>query len=154
TKRTTRAAPREAFHASFQALRKAWGCIPCGMRSGLVAIGVLVLASCGGSGSGGDAGHDTMPSCTSDPDCEAGMYCTGPSACVPGVGCVAGTPPCAAGQLCSESAHTCTTDCGVTGDADSDGHRAMLCGGDDCDDSDPNAYPGNGEVCDTANHDE
>src|SRR6185295_14705457 len=41
-----------------------------------------------------------------------------------------------------------------TTDEDADGHRAPSCGGDDCDDADPNRYPGNHEVCDTPNHDE
>ena len=40
-----------------------------------------------------------------------------------------------------------------TADADGDGHRAAECGGDDCDDSDHNRFPGNSEVCD-ALHDE
>ena len=47
-------------------------------------------------------------------------------------------------------------------DKDGDGSRAMTgtdaagnaCGGDDCDDGDPNTYPGNVEVCDTLHHDE
>ncbi len=39
-------------------------------------------------------------------------------------------------------------------DLDGDGHRDARCGGDDCDDSDPNRYPGNTEVCDAAGHDE
>jgi hypothetical protein len=32
-------------------------------------------------------------------------------------------------------------------DMDGDGHMAIACGGDDCDDNDPNRYPGNVEVC-------
>ena len=39
-------------------------------------------------------------------------------------------------------------------DADGDGHDAIQHGGDDCDDDDPNRYPGNAEVVDTAGHDE
>ena len=39
-------------------------------------------------------------------------------------------------------------------DSDGDGHRAASCGGDDCDDTDPHAYPGNPETCDAAGHDE
>lgn len=42
----------------------------------------------------------------------------------------------------------------VCADADGDGHRDSACGGNDCDDSDPNRFPGNPEVCDSAQHDE
>jgi hypothetical protein len=41
-----------------------------------------------------------------------------------------------------------------TTDADSDGHISLACGGDDCDDTDGNRYPGNTETCDASNHDE
>jgi len=39
-------------------------------------------------------------------------------------------------------------------DADGDGHASAATGGDDCDDSDANRYPGNTEVGDTRGHDE
>lgn len=39
-------------------------------------------------------------------------------------------------------------------DADGDGHASVASGGDDCDDSDPNRFPGNTEVGDTRGHDE
>jgi len=39
-------------------------------------------------------------------------------------------------------------------DDDGDGHPSYLDGGDDCNDSDPNRFPGNAEVCDAAGHDE
>ncbi|MFO0686842.1 MAG: putative metal-binding motif-containing protein [Sandaracinus sp.] len=39
-------------------------------------------------------------------------------------------------------------------DADGDGARAASCGGTDCDDADPEAYPGHMEVCDAAHRDE
>jgi len=42
----------------------------------------------------------------------------------------------------------------ATPDRDGDGHRAIECGGDDCDDDDPGRYPGRPEVCDAAGHDE
>jgi hypothetical protein len=37
---------------------------------------------------------------------------------------------------------------GASCDADGDGHMAMSCGGDDCDDNNPDAYPGAVESCD------
>ena len=39
-------------------------------------------------------------------------------------------------------------------DADGDGLKDSYCGGDDCDDNDPNRYPGNTEVCDAEGRDE
>lgn len=42
----------------------------------------------------------------------------------------------------------------VSADGDGDGHRSIVCGGDDCDDADPNRYPGNTELCDADDHDE
>jgi hypothetical protein len=38
----------------------------------------------------------------------------------------------------------------VCGDVDGDGHADAACGGDDCDDTDPNVHPGADEVCDNA----
>jgi hypothetical protein len=49
----------------------------------------------------------------------------------------------------------CTQDqCTIAPDQDGDGHNAVECGGDDCDDTDANRYPGNNEICDGGNHDE
>lgn len=39
-------------------------------------------------------------------------------------------------------------------DQDGDGHIRMRCGGSDCDDTDPDRFPGNAEVCDANHHDE
>jgi hypothetical protein len=39
-------------------------------------------------------------------------------------------------------------------DDDGDGHAAIRCGGDDCDDTNADRYPGNVETCDTADRDE
>jgi hypothetical protein len=59
-------------------------------------------------------------------------------------------------QMCNELAQRCVSDCTRDPDADHDGHRDIACGGDDCNDADPNEYPGHQEVCDPANptHDE
>ncbi len=49
-------------------------------------------------------------------------------------------------------------DIGIDGggdcDIDEDGHDALACGGDDCDDTDPDRFPSNPEVCDAPGHDE
>ena len=47
-----------------------------------------------------------------------------------------------------------TPDCTNNPDADVDGAIDAACGGDDCDDNDPNRYPGNTEVGDLGGHDE
>jgi hypothetical protein len=120
---------------------------------------LFTLASCGGDGPA--PGDDAGALCVTADDCDDGLFCTGVSVCAPASpsadarGCVAPAGgACLAGQLCSEAEEACTTDCAVTQDADSDGHRALLCGGDDCDDSDSLRFPGNTEVCDTTQHDE
>jgi hypothetical protein len=70
------------------------------------------------------------------PDCDDGLECTA--------------------DACSEDLAACTH---LAADADTDGHRDASCLGetgplgDDCDDGDPNRFPGNMEVCD-ADHDE
>ncbi len=127
------------------------------MRNGLsvgAACFVLLLA-CGGDDAmppfdGGTAG------CENHDDCDDGLFCNGPERCDPtsplrsAFGCVPGAPPCVAGG-CDEVESACTVDCA---DDDGDGHLAAACGGDDCDDSDADRYPGNVEVCDEAGHDE
>ncbi len=119
----------------------------------------LALASggCGDDGGTPDAGP-TM--CATDEDCDDGVFCTGTPTCDPTNvsaapnGCVPGERPCAADRACDELARTCQTVCAVALDMDGDGHDAVECGGDDCDDGDPNRYPGNAELCDGADHDE
>lgn len=97
----------------------------------------------------------TGSACTSDLECSDGVFCNGIERCTgasPGY-CVAGTPPCGAGQRCNEEDDRCETSC-VDPDHDGDGHRSMRCGGDDCDDRDPTRYPGRQEICDPAGVDE
>src|SRR5689334_22504031 len=135
------------------------------MRSVFVCLAVTVtLASCGGGGgtdSGTpDGGMEAAARCATDVDCDDGLFCNGPERCVPtsssadARGCVVtASSPCLVLQMCNEAMRRCVTDC-ASPDADSDGHRAMECGGDDCDDTDPLRYPGNTEVCDPLDHDE
>lgn len=65
-----------------------------------------------------------------------------------------GTSPCSVDAVCTERGggeYACASEeC----DADGDGHDSVACGGDDCDDGDPNRFPGNTEVCDADGKDE
>ena len=104
---------------------------------------------------------DAVVSCHADIDCSDRVFCNGAERCMPGAagadghGCLAANPasPCLATQTCDEAMSRCVSACDTAPDADHDGHRAIACGGDDCDDADVNRFPGNVEVCD-ARHDE
>ncbi len=98
--------------------------------------------------------------CTTNPQmCNDQRFCNGVERCQPGApgadarGCLpAANPACFLGQVCNEDFDRCTNACP---DVDRDGHFDASCpGGDDCDDRDPNRYPGNPEVCDAQGHDE
>lgn len=110
-------------------------------------------ADSGAIDSGTDGGATT---CAAARDCDNGMFCDGEETCNPGGagagpdGCVPGTPPCAV-AACDESSDSCS--CAVA-DMDGDGRNSIACGGDDCDDTDENRFPGNEEVCDAEGHDE
>lgn len=92
--------------------------------------------------------------CARHEDCSDGAFCNGAEACDPEAtdaddrGCVPGSAPCLEGQSCEEVGQVCVTDCSLNPDADRDGHDALECGGDDCDDSDADVNPGEAEVCD------
>jgi hypothetical protein len=99
--------------------------------------------------------------CTQDIECSDGVFCNGVERCIHGLagadarGCHPATERnCEPWQFCSEARGTCTTECEGMRDADGDRHIAVRCGGDDCDDHDPNRHPGIIEVCDAQGHDE
>jgi Cys-rich repeat protein len=73
-------------------------------------------------------------SCTGEEDCISGI-CTIPASCTNDADCAAGQV-CVAGQ-CEEACD----------DADGDGHQDAACGGMDCNDGDPDIYPGAPEAC-------
>jgi hypothetical protein len=106
-----------------------------------------------------DAPIDVGPPCHDDSDCADSRFCNGVERCTPGAsnadarGCAPASPPtpCATSETCDEAARVCRGGCV---DADGDGHGAASCGGDDCDDSDAQRFPGRPEVCDAADHDE
>lgn len=117
------------------------------MRSLLVFS--LLFVACGDDdamtpmdGGGGDAA-----ACSADMACDDGLFCNGVETCADGT-CAPGDAPCAG--ACDEAADRCS-DCA---DVDGDGHADAACGGDDCDDTDLNRYPGNEEVCDADDVDE
>ncbi|MHC9510692.1 putative metal-binding motif-containing protein [Kangiella sp. M94] len=99
--------------------------------------------------------------CNTNADCSDGIFCNGEEVCrtdgryrvmsPAGNGtCVPGEPPCESG-LCFEREKSCKKPCE---DKDGDGYKAMHCGGDDCDDNNPNRNPGNKEICDSQGIDE
>ncbi|MCZ7682921.1 MAG: putative metal-binding motif-containing protein [Sandaracinaceae bacterium] len=126
----------------------------------------VVLAACGGPEPDRDAATgqpdaraDAPMGCASAAECDDGVFCNGAERCDPSApgaarGCVPGEPPCLADQTCDEGAGACLTACDTTGDADGDGHDAIECGGDDCDDADPLRFRGALEVCDAEDRDE
>lgn len=61
---------------------------------------------------------------------------------------------CLANETCNEQQDRCIAQGCENPDADQDGHARIACGGDDCDDNDPNRFPGHAEVCDGNGHDE
>jgi hypothetical protein len=99
--------------------------------------------------------------CTANPSvCDDKLFCNGVERCMPGApgadprGCLPGPRACGGNTSCDEASDTCVNTCP---DRDRDGHPDASCGGpanDDCDDRDPNRFPGNPEVCDGAGHDE
>lgn len=142
----------------------------------LVACSVVLLMACGsrsalvsGQGSGGAAGGGAgtggsgpPPTCQSDMDCPAGDAC-GSYHCAE-QRCVLDAVSCDDSYPCTED--TCDKAAGcrhrfLSLDLDGDGHRSPRPGfsadndvcGDDCDDTNPNAFKTNVEVCDGVDND-
>ena len=98
--------------------------------------------------------------CTSDADCDDADFCNGAERCDPADpaadarGCAAPLEgPCDEGELCDADADACLARCDVDTDLDDDGHDALECGGDDCDDEDPDVHPRADERCNTRDDD-
>ncbi|MEM9188666.1 MAG: putative metal-binding motif-containing protein [Myxococcota bacterium] len=124
--------------------------------SGFLALLVTALGCSDDSPS--DGGPDGGM-CSVAADCDDGLFCNGEETCnaanpmSDARGCVAGTEACP-GMMCDEDADRCVGDCATEGDQDMDGQNSAICGGTDCDDSDPNRFVGNTEVCDAMDRDE
>lgn len=138
----------------------------CHRWTSRLALGLLAwvaLSACGDDGvsptpdaAPTDAGTDTGPlpaECEDDADCDDGAYCNGPERCVRDDSgdraCVRGSAPCVAAE-CDEAMDACLRPCP---DEDGDGHTDAACGGDDCDDRDPERFGGNVELCDEIDQD-
>jgi len=117
-----------------------------GVRAMLISAALFTGCGDDAPPMGSDAG-----SCAADSDCDDGLYCNGSETCSMGA-CVIGVAPCEADR-CIEAEARCTEGCAGS-DMDADGVLSIACGGDDCDDSDPDRYPGNPEICDAEGHDE
>ncbi len=145
-------------------------------RIRLAGLGALLFVAGCGARSGLhepplDGGVEDAPSdvqdvqCITDQDCASADKCS-PSVCVEGA-CVPGVPvDCNDHDPCTEdSCEPSTGQCqhkSLTLDQDGDGFKGPRPGyapgapgscGDDCDDTNPNAYPGGTEVCDGVDND-
>jgi hypothetical protein len=101
-----------------------------------------------------DAGAEAGPACSDDGDCNDGNFCDGVGACISGH-CANYTNPCddrdpCTTDTCDPNARTCGHTATGPIDQDHDGHYATSCGtgGDDCDDTNADVYPGHAELCD------
>ena len=100
-------------------------------------------------------------SCTHAPGaaaCPAGQYCDAATGCVPSPACATtaqceqqfSSDACKVNIACDAASATCTFD---VLDKDADNHPPIVCGGDDCDDSDAARHPGQAETCDGKDND-
>ena len=108
---------------------------------------LLTLGACSGKGSGGGGSPD------SGFDATAGGHCSVDADCLSQIPQT--TPPGCARATCNAVAGTCVF---WAKDSDGDGHATVNCAssagvpivvGDDCNDDDPNLYPGHSESCST-----
>ncbi len=112
----------------------------------------------GSAGASGAAGTGGSPGCTSSSDCPSGQFCQPGFGCVPGEICATkdqcvqklGGDACKTSIDCDGATSLCTW---LPLDKDHDGHLPIVCGGDDCNDANPDVYTGHPEVCDGSDND-
>ena len=132
----------------------------------------LLLTACGAADPPADSSHavnhpcacDSTRLCNGSDICPAGLMCAAIGNCVaPDAGVDAGVRDAGSpetGPSGDAGAGDASDGAGEAGpgtdgaaeagscDSDGDGHRAIRCGGDDCDDGNDLAYPGAHEICD------
>jgi hypothetical protein len=97
-----------------------------------------------------DEANDTCAHVADDALCSDGLYCNGTELCTPPVGCTFGPlPPCGdendcTEDLCDDVLAACLN---PIVDHDLDGFGLATCGGTDCNDENPLAFPGGVETC-------
>jgi Putative metal-binding motif len=127
----------------------AGGCDPASCDDGITCT----VDTCGPNGCVHTAGPDTGPTaCPTGQFCQVGKGCVQGQACATTQQCVdaLGGDACKTNIQCDPATDVCTWQ---VLDKDGDGHAPAICGGDDCDDSDPTVYPGAPEICDGKDND-
>ena len=105
----------------------------------------------------GKCAHSIGPN-TGATACPTGQYCTADKGCVASPACatvadctkVWSGDACKSNLKCDAASSVCTFD---VLDKDHDGYPPQVCGGGDCNDSDPNIHPGAKEICDGVDND-
>ncbi len=107
---------------------------------------------------GTDASFEGGAPCSKNADCDDGKWCNGPEQCQAGKCAAALDTPCNSHSsciqdTCTEATKKCASVVVAPQDLDGDTYLDFGCGGIDCDDNNPNVYPGAPELCDLKDND-